>query len=152
MVVSEFTHRSQLLNAFPPFSQGASTASGKEEKNRTGRHRSFPLSIWAEALFPLGAALSSTLPLLYWFLFALSSSQLAVKQLLPSPVLSCHHIAIFIYNWDMLFAFWIAWLGEMILVCLSWISIITSIAFDFGLYRIKIQFSPHWTHRHFFLV
>lgn len=75
------THKSQLLNAISPLLSGTfhRAASGKEEKNRAGRHRSFPVTIWAEALFPLRAALSSTLPLLSWLLFALSSSQLAMK-------------------------------------------------------------------------
>lgn len=153
MVVSEFTHRSQLLNAISPFSQGASTALPVGRKKRTGQE-DIDLSLSPSGLRLCFLWELPSLPLSlfsYWFLFAFSSSQLAMKQLLPSPVLSCHHIAIFIYNWDMLFAFWIARLGEIIIVCLSWISIITSIAFDFGLYCIKIQFSPHWTHGHFSL-
>lgn len=53
------TCRSLLLNAISPLLSRTfhSAASGKEEKNRTGRHRSFPVTIWAEALFPLRVGL-----------------------------------------------------------------------------------------------
>lgn len=117
---------------FPPFSQGPSTVLPVGRKKRTGQEDiDLSLSPSGLKLCFLWELASSTLPLLCWFLFALSSSQLAMKQHLPSPDLSCHHTAIFIYNCDMLFTFWIAWLGEMIIVCLSWISLITSMAFDF---------------------
>lgn len=133
--------------------QGPSTVLPVGRKKRTGQE-DIDLSLspsglrlcflWDLPPLPL------SLPLLYWFLFAPSCSQLAMKQHLPSPDLSCHHAAIFIYNWDMLFTFWITRLGEMITVCLFWISIITSMAFEFWTLLHKNPVLPQWTHREFF--
>lgn len=96
------THRSPLLNVISSLLSKTfhSSGSGKEEKHRQGRHISSPVTLRAEALFPLGVASPSIsfLPLLHWFLFASSSLQLAIKQHFLLLDLSCYHTEVFIYN------------------------------------------------------
>lgn len=129
---------------FPPFFQGPSTVLAVGRKKSTGKEDiNLPLSscglrprfLWESPPLSL---------LLHWFLFAPSSSQLAMKHHLPPPDLSCQYIGIFIYNLGHSFTSWITGLGESIIVCLSWISIITSVDFDFWTLFHRNPIFPSW--------